>query len=262
MNCLFCGQSPPLTREHLVSNPVASAFGIDRAGELSTLEGVEIIRSVSLDQLSVRLPCGTCNSGWMNDLETGMAAVARWMRARENGITTDCLRNLERWLLKSYIVMTAMDGGIRRFGSSDSFSMIPEATRAGGLYAGSDEAFDRVAVGYRRRRKPFPNNFGYVIGNPTVLPSGPRYANCRSAGAAVFALGLLEAWIVVPVLTPTISLPASVRQLRPGDRFRSLSIRDGLPDVAQVVVDNGEHDWAAISDALADWAREQSGDAA
>jgi hypothetical protein len=262
LNCLFCGVAPPLTREHLISKPVASAFGIDRTGELSTLDDMEIVRSAPLEQLAVRLPCGSCNSGWMNDLETGMGFVARWMRARENGITLDTLGNLERWLLKSYIVMTAMDGGIRRFGSDDDFSMIPEATRARRLRAGGEDAFDRVAFGYGRRRRPFPNNFGYVIGNPTVRPQGPRYANCRSAGAAVFVLGLLEAWIVVPVLTPAITLPAGLRQLQSGDRFRSLPSRDGLPILGEVVVDNGEHDWSAVSDALADWARHQAGDAA
>jgi peptide-methionine (S)-S-oxide reductase len=106
--------------------------------------------------------------------------------------------------------------------------MIPDATRAGRLCVGGDEAFDRVAIRYGRRRKPFPNNFSYVFGNPTVLPAGPRHANCRSAGVAVLALGLLEAWIVVPVLTPT-----------------SLPPLDGLPDIANVVVHNGEHDWPA-----------------
>lgn len=205
---------PPLSREHLISKPVATAFGINRSRELTTLKGLDIVRSASLDQLSVRLPCGNCNSGWMNDLETSMGAVARWMCARENGITTETLRNLERWLLKSYIVMTAMDGGIRSFGTNDSFSMIPEATRASRLYMGSNEAFDRMGIGYGRRRQPFPNNFGYVIGNPKVVPTGPRFANCRSAGVAVFALGRLEAWIVVPVLTPTITLPAALRPLR------------------------------------------------
>lgn len=262
MNCLFCGDPPPLSREHLISNPVATAFGIDRSGELSTLEGTEIVRSVVLDQLSVRLPCAACNSGWMNHLETGMAAVARWMRARENGITRESLHNLRRWLLKSYIVMTAMDGGIRRFGTADNFSMVPEATRASRLCAGSAEAFQGVAVAYARRRRPFPNNFGYAIGNPTVLPRGPQYANCRSAGAAVFVLGLLEAWIVVPVLTPTVALPSGLRQLRPGDRFRSLPSRGGLPDIADIVVNNGEHDWPAIVDALADWAQTQPNSAA
>jgi hypothetical protein len=262
VNCLFCGAPPPLSREHLISKPVAVAFGIHRSSELSTLEGRDIVRSALLDQLSVRLPCGPCNSGWMNNLEIGMGAVARWMRARENGITADTLKNLKRWLLKSYIVMTAMDGGIRRFGTSGTFSMIPEATRAARLCEGSDEAFDRLAFGFGRRRTPFPNNFGYVLGNPTVLPAGPGYANCRSAGAAVFALGLLEAWIVVPVLTSNITLPPRLRELRVGDRFRSLPYTDGLPDIGEVVVHNGEHDWPAISEALVNWARGHSESAA
>jgi hypothetical protein len=251
VNCLFCGAPPPQSREHLLSRPVADAFGIDRSGELSMLDGVNIVRSVSLDQLSVRLPCASCNSSWMNDLEEGMGGVARWMRARENGITRLTLRNLERWLLKSYIVMTAMEGGIRRFGSDDTFSMIPDATRAKLLREESDEAFDRVAIGYGRRAKPFPNNFGYVVGNPTVLPRGPQYANFRSAGAAVFALGQLEAWIVVPVLAPTID---PLRRLRAGDRFRSLGLTSGMPDVACATVHNGQHDWPSIAAALEDWA--------
>lgn len=62
--------------------------------------------------------------------------------------------------------------------------LIPEATLAGRLWEGNDEAF-----GLRAPPWAFPSNFRYVIGNPTVVPSGPSYENCRTAGAAVFALG-------------------------------------------------------------------------
>jgi hypothetical protein len=198
----------------------------------------------------------------MNGLEHGMASVARWTRDRDAGLSREGLKTLRRWLLKSYIVMAAIDGGARRFGSDDTFSLLPDATRARRLWEAGGAAFDDVAIGYARRARPFPNNFGYSIGNPTVVPVGARYANCRSAGAAMFALGTLEAWIVVPVLAPTITLPAALREPDAGDRFKRLPVVERSPDIADVVVDNGEHDWPTIADALVGWAETQPHSAA
>lgn len=253
MNCIFCKSPPGLSREHLISRPVAEAFAIKRDRDLSVIEHGQVTRSVRLEQLSVRLPCKRCNSSWMNQLERAMPSVAGWMYAGDQPIDATTVEVFRRWLLKSYIVTTAMDAGIRHFGSNMDWKVPPEPTRAGQLYRGDDRAFTAVTIGVARRTTPFPNNFAYSIGNPTVVPVGPQRLNRRCSGTAMFALGRLQAWIVVPfaILTPTVTLPGGFRGLRTGDQFEDLLIADERPDVDQVVIDVGPTDWLAVFDALA-----------
>ena len=263
-NCLFCCsvQGEPLSLEHLVSQPVADAFGIDRSNSIASIDAEtidrgqpEIRRMVRMSELAVRLPCRACNSTWMNDLEHGMAAVARWTRARENALTVEADRTLRRWLLKTYIVVAAIAGGSRRFGTTDDFYLLPEATRARLLWENSDEAFDRVGFGFARWGTA--GSFMYCVGNPTVVPSGDGYASCRSAGALTLNLGTLSTCVVVTHLANEVTIPAPYRALEPGDRYRDLRRTSRLLQTDEIVVDNGEHDIRQMNADLIAWAQRQ-----
>lgn len=263
MNCLFCGgrerDSP--SKEHLISQPVADAFGINRDNVIASIDGwkpgssdFEVVRMTKISDLSVRLPCRSCNSGWMNDLEQGMSAVARWARAGDNGLSPSAYETLLRWLLKTYIVMTAIEGGIRRFGSSTDFHLIPEATRARLLWEKSERALHGVSFGFARW--PVAGSFTYGFGNPTVKPVGPNYANRRSAGALTLNLGTLSACVVAPVFDAQVAIPEPYVRLHEGDRYRRLPKATRLPQVGEIVVENGDHDLDLILGGLTTWADE------
>lgn len=267
MKCHFCWDETgdmPLTKEHLVSRPVATAFGIDRTGssfarfDSSAVESGDL-SSVSwsgLETLSARIACASCNNGWMNNLEHEMASLAKWYRRGDRPLGARNLDTLQRWLLKTYVVLSVIDGGARRFAEAVDgdvqFAVVPEVTRASKLRRGDPEAFDGVAVGLARTGD---DTFAYGFGNPTVIPSGPQYANVRSAGVAALSLGSLQTWIVVPWFRhATTRLPPGVAtahaQLR-SNRLQTLPLK---PDTLAPVVDNGEHDIEALMAALHEWA--------
>lgn len=82
--CAFCfAQSldfPALTREHLMSRPVADAFGIDRTANFARADtGFTNIRWTTVNGVGRRFVCAPCNNGWMNALEHEMAAVGLWV---------------------------------------------------------------------------------------------------------------------------------------------------------------------------------------
>jgi hypothetical protein len=87
MKCHFCWdetETPQITKEHLLSASIASAFGIDRASSAFARFDEEAVRAgdlsgltwTPLGALSVRIACAPCNNGWMNHLEHAMVAVA------------------------------------------------------------------------------------------------------------------------------------------------------------------------------------------
>lgn len=187
MRCFFCysdGEVPRLSKEHLISRPVAIAFGIDRGSSFGRAGNNDSSVSISrLDNIAVKVACDRCNNGWMNDLEQQMVAVGEWAHAGSSPMNSSTLDSLCSWALKTYFVLSAIEGGIRKFGSGESdFGVIPDVTRARQLYEGDRQAFEGVTVGLAHCNAG--DRFAYVFGNPMVLPQGPRYANLRSAGSA------------------------------------------------------------------------------
>jgi hypothetical protein len=92
------------------------------------------------------------------------------------------------------------------------------------------------------------------------VPQGPRYANLRSAGSAIIALGHLQIWIVVPLSLfrhAKTRLPSKVRRASVGLRFEELRSMPLVPRLENIVVDNGEHDIIEIFDRLQRWAETQ-----
>jgi hypothetical protein len=268
MKCHFCwdeGTETALTKEHLLSDPVARAFRLQRPGmSFARFDRDDVLRGdldgvkwAGLESLAVRIACATCNNGWMNDLEHEMATVARWNVAGSRPLGQERLEIVQRWLLKTYIVLSVIEGSARRFGSDDAdFGVIPEVTRASQLRRGDSGAFDGVAVGIARTGS---ENFAYGFGNPSVVPKGPRYANSRSAGVAAVSLGSLQLWIVVPWFRhATTRLPRGVAVASAGLRARRLTALPSTPDTLAPVVDNGEHDMEELMAALIRGAAEES----
>jgi len=194
----------------------------------------------------------------MNAIESRMASVAKWSGSRSLPLSPAYLDGLRVWTLKTYFVLSAIEGGLRNFANGGSdFGVIPGFTQARQLYEGEAQAFEGVAIGLAR--VPEEGRFGYVFGNPTVVPRGPRYASCRSAGSAVITVGRLQVWVVVPFFrTARVYLPRRVRPARVGLRFDALRDMPLLPQLDDIVVDNGEHDISDILDRLQAWANAQS----
>jgi hypothetical protein len=209
-----------------------------------------------LDTLAVKLVCDQCNNGWMNTIEHRMASVAEWCGSRSLPLSPTHLDSLGMWALKTYFVLSAIEGGIRSFGGDQSdLGVIPDVTRARQLYQADAQAFEGVTVALARFSEE--GRFGYIFGNPTVVPQGPRYANRRSAGSAVITLGRLQIWIVVPLSlfsTARVTLPGRVRRARVGLRFGALRTMPLIPSLDDIVVDNGEHDIVNIFERLQAWA--------
>lgn len=188
MNCHFClgASGAPLSNEHLVSKPVADAFGIDRWGDLTSVDMATLTLGPSrpLEQLKVRIACSSCNSGWMQQLEEGMHAVAKWVNGKSVGMTPETFQILWRWLLKTHIVLAAIEGGTRRFGKGDDWQISLPATQGRMLYDGDDSVLDDVAFEFARRQGPAPNRFSYRIENARSQHTGGQDLPIRVAPLA------------------------------------------------------------------------------
>jgi hypothetical protein len=262
MKCEFCwdeNRGEPLTKEHLVSQPIADAFRIDRLGgkvarfdrnELSD-GNIDSVTWCSLAELSVRLACARCNNGWMNNLEHEMASVARWSRVGDRALGKDQLRVVGRWLLKTYAVMAVLDGATRRFVDADGeigSHVIPDPTRARLLRLGDDSALDSMVIGVGRANDA---DFAYGFGNPTIRSTAEHPPSARSAGVAAMNLGSLQLWAVVPwIRSGRVQLPAGLTVLNSRTRANQLRTVPRVPQTERVVVDFGSLDAEELSRAL------------
>lgn len=108
--CYFCHRDGvQLSLEHLVSEPIARAAGIDRASDYyADVDGQS--GSVSNGPAPVlahaaRGPCVECNSGWMSSLEVEAAAAIERLAASDyHKLSNRDQQVLGAWMLKMYIV--------------------------------------------------------------------------------------------------------------------------------------------------------------
>lgn len=263
MSCYFCfaeGLVPKLSKEHLLSRPVAEAFGLNRSGAFGQWGNTdEPLLLTRLDDVAVRFVCERCNNSWMNSLEHELASLSAWAGSPDQALTPAQVEVLRSWSLKTYLILSAMVGGTRRFVEDPhARGVIPNFTRARQLYEKSSRAFEGMAFGMAR---PYQNGrFAYAFGNPTVIPQGPRYASCKSAGLAIVTLGSVQVWVVDPTIfhAAQINFPKRVSIVASGLRYDSLRGMPIVPRLEDVVVNNGEHDIVELTDRLNAWASAQS----
>ena len=234
MKCEFCwdeDRGEPLTKEHLISQPVADAFHIDRQGskvarfdrDAVDAGDFDSMTFCSLAELSVRIACARCNNGWMNELEHQMVEIARWARAGGRPLGKANLRNVSRWLLKTHAVMSVLDGATRRFVDPDGeigSQVIPDPTRARLLRVDDDAAFDGVVIAAGRSNG---EGFAYGFGNPEIRSTAANPPSARSAAVVAMSLGSLQLWAVVPWLrSGRVQLPSGLITLNARTRSKQL----------------------------------------
>jgi hypothetical protein len=226
VNCPFCLGASKTTKEHIFSQPICDAVGIDRAMDVASYDGNsgELGPIVSLNQRSVRLPCEECNSGWMSDLEvqTGRA-LRRWISRPESPLGRDRNEVMMRWLVKMAVVLGFSEGGSRRFMESPTNVAVPDITAAKEIRNG--RVPDHVVGGAAKVGR---SQYVWGTGNATVLPTGPDLLNARAVNVTALNLGPMQLWVVVPMVRPErIILPQGVTRLHPRLAFRPLPTRTG-----------------------------------
>lgn len=177
MRCYFCfaeGDVPRLSKEHLLSQPVANAFGVDRSAHIGHVDPASgTVRLARLDDAAVRFVCERCNNTWMNDLEHDFASLASWVRSSDVPLSSSQLQALQAWSLKTYLVLSVMVGNSRQFVEDPAGpGVIPSFTRARQLYEEDSAAFEGMAFGLARPHRPV--GFSYAFGNPRVVPEAPN----------------------------------------------------------------------------------------
>ena len=198
MNCPFCLQASKTTKEHLFSQPICDAVGLDRAIDVASYDGNsgELGPIVPLHQRSVRLPCEACNSGWMSDLEVQTArTIRRWMSKPEKPLGQSGYETMMRWLVKTAVVLGFSEGGSRRFMESPTDVAVPDITTAKEIRFGLVP--NHVRGGAAKVGK---SRYVWGTGNATVLPTGPDLLNSRAINVTALNLGPVQLWAVVPIV--------------------------------------------------------------
>lgn len=109
--CIFCGVPPPLTREHVIPSWLQKYVG---GGEPSEFVGTRTSfigmpldeRRASGGSYTLKSVCGTCNHGWMSQLETRFAALLPRLEADVNPKRFNKAEraSIAKWIIKTGIV--------------------------------------------------------------------------------------------------------------------------------------------------------------
>ena len=248
--CAFCLSDDKSTKEHLLSRPICDALGVDRRTLVASLDGRngQLGAASTLDTRAVRLPCATCNSGWMSELEGDTArTLRRWMSRPDQRLTAAGVRHLTRWLVKTAIVFGFAETDARRFMDNPTETSIPDVTTARALAAG--ETPPDVTIGAARVAA---SRYIWGAGNPTVEPTGPDRITCRAINVVALNLGALQLWVVMPVVArpDELRLPRGVTRVHPQLRYRSLRGRHADVDPTQVAARYSDGTTEAVFAAL------------
>lgn len=241
MRCLFCyeesGDNTEASSEHLLSRPVASAFGIERRSPVARM-GAEAskIRWAALDGVKRRCVCTSCNNGWMNRLEGNMAEIAAWVTGPgDQELGTERAVVLRKWALKTHMLLCFIDGNAGRFGdeSFEGEAVVPPVTPAKALYRG-DAQILKHTVGVSRSAAP--TAFAWSFGSPASTAPGGIKGHPRFAPVSIVTVGGLQLWNVTPLLPARVTVPIGVQECRPELRPRDLAATGHplSPDIVRV----------------------------
>jgi hypothetical protein len=106
--CIFCG-GKPLTVEHIFRSAWKNMLVIPQGKrEFYQVKagGIERRRNDPLSGLTTKSVCGTCNSGWMNDLHL---RVEKWVMNPETLESSCTPTDLRRWAIKIAILRSRRD---------------------------------------------------------------------------------------------------------------------------------------------------------
>lgn len=115
--CLFCGSTETLTREHVWPRwleKVLPGTGV-KPSHVYSEEGRPTREFVAPDySIQVRVVCGSCNHGWMADLENQARPVLTPMITASDAVTLDAAsqRLLLAWVLKTGMMMEQAQTGM------------------------------------------------------------------------------------------------------------------------------------------------------
>lgn len=208
--CPFCFDEGSPSREHLFSQPICDALGLDRETVAVSYDANsgETGVPVPLSQRMVKLPCDSCNSGWMSQLEVDTGSLlARWVGNPRTPLGEDGVDVLTRWLSKTLFVLGFAEGDSRHFMTSPTETIVPDITTAKKLMAG--ERLESVVAGAARSSR---TNHLWALGNPSVV--APAGLSSKVVNAAAFNMGPIQLWAVVPLVKPDdLVLPARIASL-------------------------------------------------
>lgn len=241
VRCMFCYMDTVDTitpsKEHLLSKPVAKAFGIDRDSPvLRTGSDLADQRWARLNGIQYCCVCTDCNNGWMNRMEGRMAEVAAWLAGDQNvPLGQDLSILLRKWAVKSHLLLHFIDGNTNRW-DDDTFAgdyVIPPFTPARQMYE-NDDAVLAMAVGIAKSgaRTDFAWSFGFATATPSEPPGLVRFAP-----ATVLTVGDLMLWVVTPQKPADVSVPSGVLDCSAAVRPRDLAHFGHPLDVTDVIVD-------------------------
>ena len=222
MKCPFCLGSGKRSKEHLLSNPICTTLGVDRATLTASYNANtgEVGYPTQLDDKTVKLPCEECNSGWMSRLEQDTAAALEvWITQSDSPLGAEGWNHLSRWLAKTALVFSFAEADARRFMRNPTETAMPDITACRNL--GSGQLPATLECGVARAN----GELMWEVGNPTVTCAGQRKLSARAVNAAAFNLGPLQFWVALPVISADrIRMPPGVARLRPDLTYAKLRL--------------------------------------
>jgi hypothetical protein len=259
--CIFCwrrsGDGVQPSREHLLSRPVASAFGIGRESPFLLMNGdLSDQQWRVLNGISRRCVCHDCNTGWMRRLEEAMPAVADWLAGSSDApIGDDRALLLRKWSLKTHLLLCFMQGMADNWGD-DAFpqAVVPPMTVARELLENDTSAIQDASVGIARSGAS--TEFAFLFGHPGMKQTGRGTWDATTAPTSIITVGDQQVWVITPIVSADIETTAGVLPINPGLAPCDLATLGHPMNLERcVVVDYGaDLDAAAMVGALQEWA--------
>jgi hypothetical protein len=153
--CLFCDRKAD-SKEHLWASWILEVRKKKKWGPIRHSVGGSPVKIIPNAELTVGTVCGTCNNGWMSDLETqNKPLIGCLLQDISTPLDSSHQSTLALWTLKTAMVLDSVDTRSRSLFYERSeceklrlSSTIPEQTAIWiGQYIGSDLSLDGADLG-------------------------------------------------------------------------------------------------------------------